>query len=105
MGGWLTNSSPVITSTPSPTAVVGRLYLYQMDVSDVDRDELSFVLLQGPAGMSIHPKHGTVAWTPAFDQLGSASVLFKYMTPWAQPRLSPSPFELVGLEDHLSSLR
>ncbi len=72
--GWLINSSPVITSTPDTTAIAGRLYLYQIDVNDVDRDELSFVLLEAPAGMSIHPQHGTIAWTPAIDQLGSTSV-------------------------------
>ncbi len=72
--GWLINSSPVITSTADTTAIAGRVYLYQIDVNDVDRDELSFVLLEAPAGMSIHPQLGTIAWTPSIDQLGSASV-------------------------------
>ncbi len=74
MTGWLSNSNPVITSNPAATAIVGRLYLYEVDVTDADRDDLSFVLLDAPAGMSIHTKYGTVAWTPAIDQLGSASV-------------------------------
>ncbi len=48
--GWITNSTPVITSTPIPTAIAGQLYVVPVEVTDADRDQLSFVLLNAPLG-------------------------------------------------------
>ncbi len=75
------NSAPVIESTPIPFASAGQPYRYDLQVSDNDRDALSFDLLVSPDGMSIHPQLGTIRWTPTPDQVGTAQVVVSVTDP------------------------
>lgn len=76
------NSVPRIQSNPgSLFAVAGQFYVYDLMVSDADQDALSFELLAAPAGMSIHPQHGTLRWLPTLDQLGQSSVTIRVTDP------------------------
>ncbi|TWU04986.1 FG-GAP-like repeat-containing protein [Stieleria varia] len=75
--GSLVNATPVVNSTPTTSAVVGREYQYDILASDVDGDPLSFDLLDAPAGMSIDAGRGTIRWTPAADQLGESDVVVR----------------------------
>ena len=66
---------PVITSNPSTTATVGRLYSYNMDATDPDAgDTVTFSLNGAPLGMTIDPNTGVISWTPAITQTGPQNV-------------------------------
>ena len=59
------NHPPSITSTPETVAVINKVYQYQVTASDADGDQLSYHLVQAPAGMSIDLNTGLIAWTPS----------------------------------------
>jgi hypothetical protein len=50
--------------------MAGRLWSWDALASDADGDALSYSLVSGPSGMSIHPRSGHLAWLPQADQLG-----------------------------------
>ena len=66
------NEPPVITSTPRTTAVVGQVYLSQLQVTDDVNGGLSFEVV-GPSGMTID-EEGLISWTPRAGQLGSHQI-------------------------------
>lgn len=68
--------SLVITSTPGTSATVGVPYAYDAEATNAGREAcaLTFSLDLAPAGMTIAPASGLVAWTPAADQAGSFAV-------------------------------
>jgi RHS repeat-associated protein len=69
------NRAPTIDSTAPTTATVGAPYAYDVEASDPDvGDVLTFSLPLAPAGMSIDPASGLIAWTPAAGQEGDAPV-------------------------------
>ncbi|RLJ18333.1 hypothetical protein DJ031_11780 [bacterium endosymbiont of Escarpia laminata] len=70
----LANQSPVFTSAPLLSAVAGESYTYDADASDSDADPLTYVLVRAPAGMSLDPATGLMAWTPDVSQVGSHAV-------------------------------
>ena len=57
------NKAPVITSSPSATAVLGQEYKYTITATDNEGDALEYRLLNGPAGMVINSN--VVTWTTA----------------------------------------
>lgn len=73
------NQSPVMVSTPPAGAVVGQLFAYDLQATDLDGDPLVYSLLSGPRGMSIHPELGTVRWLPAADQVGAHNVVVQVL--------------------------
>jgi len=66
------NRPPEIVSTPPFGAKTGREYAYDMAVVDPDGDALTFLLAEGPDGMSIDGVTGQLRWTA--EQIGSVSV-------------------------------
>jgi serine protease AprX len=72
-----TNSPPLITSTPPPSATVGSLYRYPVIASDPDRDALSYYLDAAPAGMVINVTTGLIEWTPGIGQVGTQGVFVR----------------------------
>jgi hypothetical protein len=70
------NRPPVFTSQPVPTGAEGKLYSYQAAASDPDGDNLNWSLLQAPEGMTASGS-GLVQWTPAANQVGTASVVLQ----------------------------
>jgi len=75
------NRAPAFTSTPVTTATLRELYLYTPTATDPDGDDLSFALIEGPAGMFIDPGTGDVTWTPADDQGGNQLVTLRVSDP------------------------
>ena len=72
------NSGPHIISTPVTAAADGVSYAYAAQASDPDAgDILTFSLPAAPAGMSIDPASGLIAWVPTAGQQGSHSVVLK----------------------------
>ena len=58
------NHSPVIISTPLTEGQVAVAYSYQVDATDIDGDELFFLLTTAPDGMQIGGATGAITWTP-----------------------------------------
>ena len=68
------NDPPFITSSPALEAVAGFEYSYQVSAVDGDGDRISYGLGSGPAGMTVDPSTGKLAWTPASGGLQNVSV-------------------------------
>ncbi len=67
------NNAPDILPTPAPRGVISsdvRLD-YQATAVDIDNDPLSFLLVSGPAGMTVTPE-GRVQYTPSSSELGTS---------------------------------
>ncbi len=69
------NRPPVLGLASLPTAQVGQAYYaQQVTASDQDRDPLEFALVQGPAGMTLDPVSGALAWRPGIGDVGQHPV-------------------------------
>ena len=75
------NSAPSITSSPITSTTLSGLYRYDVQAMDSDADALTYVLLDAPVGMSIHPALGTIRWSPAVGQLGESDVTVQVTDP------------------------
>jgi hypothetical protein len=65
--------SPVITSTPANTAVVGKPYLYTVQTKGMPT--MAYTLLKGPQGMTIDGATGAISWTPVSTEVdGSVEI-------------------------------
>ncbi|WP_020405643.1 tandem-95 repeat protein [Hahella ganghwensis] len=67
------NRAPVVTSSPVTEVEINQTYSYQLAVSDLDGDELTYELHDFESGMSISP-NGLIEWTPTQDQVGDSRV-------------------------------
>lgn len=69
------NVRPQITSAAVTTAAVGKSYLYDVNATDANaQDVLSYTLITAPTGMIIDTNSGVITWTPSESQSGSHSV-------------------------------
>lgn len=62
-----TNDPPVIASTPSDIAEPGKLYVYELVVTDADNDEITIVAASLPSWLTLvqgENGHATVSGTP-----------------------------------------
>lgn len=66
----LSNRAPVISSTPSGTALENTLWQYHCTASDQDDDDLAYRLVVSPDMMTIDPESGQVTWTPETGDAG-----------------------------------
>jgi len=71
------NNAPVITSTPPLSCFVDSLFIYNVTASDPDGDDITFSLMQSPAGMGISVSTGKVEWVPAISDTGSHTIQIK----------------------------
>ncbi|MEM1366955.1 MAG: Calx-beta domain-containing protein [Cyanobacteria bacterium P01_H01_bin.15] len=65
------NQPPTFSSTPQTTAVVGEVYTYILEATDIEGDRLTFELLDFPENMTIDPDTGVIRWEPNSSQVGS----------------------------------
>ncbi|MBN1638976.1 MAG: hypothetical protein JW866_08415, partial [Ignavibacteriales bacterium] len=71
------NSSPVIISEPTITATENNQYSYQLEVKDADGDNLTYLLILSPVGMSIGSESGLLIWTPSNNQVGIHQIIIE----------------------------
>ncbi|GEM_PF-1525877 len=71
------NRPPVFTTDPDVEALVGRPYAYDADATDLDGDQRTYSLLQGPAGMQVDAASGRVTWNPIAADLGNQAVALR----------------------------
>ena len=61
------NRNPVVGSRPpSFQPSFGKDYVYAIEATDPDGDDLSYELTDGPDGMTVNPVTGVVRWTTGF---------------------------------------
>lgn len=68
------NHAPVFVSHALMIATAGETYAYDAQVTDAEGDPVEFSLDVAPAGLSVHPRTGTLRWIPMLDQLGANNV-------------------------------
>ena len=71
------NQAPVFVTNPVTTATIGHPYQYQAIGFDPDGDQLSYVLDNGPAGMTVNPTTGLVTWTPTVASPAQVQVVLQ----------------------------
>ena len=77
----LPNQPPYMISTPSSAARIGSPYSYTAEAVDPEFQPLTWSLTAAPAGMTIDPDTGLVAWTPGPSQAGDADVVVQAADP------------------------
>ena len=76
------NVVPVITTTPDTSALVGEFYSVRMLADDADGDALTWRLLQGPEGMTLHSGLGWLHWTTTGVAPNSYAVTVEVSDDW-----------------------
>ncbi|MEE4329971.1 MAG: putative Ig domain-containing protein, partial [Wenzhouxiangella sp.] len=76
------NSAPQITTQPPSVVTVGELYSARILASDADGDPLTFTLLDGPAGMTLHPGLGWLHWNTTSKIPGTYPVALEVRDDW-----------------------
>jgi len=71
---YMVNIAPEILSSPPAEAEVGQPYSYQIEAVDIDGDDLSFELLQGPVGMTLSPD-GLLEWLPTEENAAGENLV------------------------------
>lgn len=71
------NRPPVFTTLPVAESHIGVPYAYAAAAFDPDFDPLNFLIVSGPAGLTVNPSTGLVSWTPRADQIGDAPVVLR----------------------------
>jgi len=67
-------SAPTIVSEPPLSGSPGIPYTYSAVATDSDLGDMTWTLVDAPAGMSVDSASGVVSWIPAADDLGSVRV-------------------------------
>ena len=76
------NSAPVISGSPPTSVIVGQFYGTRILASDADGDPLTFRLLRGPQGMTLHPRNGWLTWSTAGGIPGIYLVELEVVDDW-----------------------
>ncbi|MBN8491307.1 MAG: tandem-95 repeat protein, partial [Burkholderiales bacterium] len=71
------NRVPQFSSTAPTAARVGEEYRYQAAATDPDGAVLSYVLMDGPAGLQLDGATGLLRWTPPANTAALAPVLLR----------------------------
>lgn len=77
-----TNSDPVIDIAPPTLVTFGAFYSLRMLATDADGDDPNWRLLDGPAGMTLHPSLGWLHWTTTDAVPGSYPVSLEVTDGW-----------------------
>lgn len=69
------SSSLSIKSTPITTAKESIFYVYDVETTCDNEDNLAYSLTASPAGMAINANTGVISWTPTKDHVGENEVV------------------------------
>jgi len=70
------NLPPVLTAAGDLHLIEGQAFAFTLHATDPDGDPVRFGATGAPAGLTVEPDSGRVAWTPGFDQHGAYAVTF-----------------------------
>ncbi len=68
------NGPPMITSVPVTTVGAPATYVYDVDATDPDGDNLTYNLIVAPTNMGIDPNSGLILWLTELSDVGSHPV-------------------------------
>ncbi|MFN6997022.1 MAG: putative Ig domain-containing protein, partial [Aquincola tertiaricarbonis] len=71
------NQAPVFSSVPPQQAQAGTAWQYAAQAADADGAVVTYVLLQGPEGLSLDAQTGVLRWTPTADSLAQTPVVLR----------------------------
>ncbi len=69
------NDPPMIVSLPPRNATQDVVYNYQLVATDIDSPQLTYTLLNFPAGMVINASTGHIRWTPTKSQVNTHTII------------------------------
>lgn len=75
------NQGPEITSTPTYNIVQGDTYIYNVEATDLDSEELTYSLTESPDGMTIDSSTGLIEWVTEYEDIGEHDVKIKVEDP------------------------
>ncbi len=90
------NVAPVITTSPPMSIVVGEFYSVRMLATDADGDPVTWRLLEGPSGMTLHPRIGWLHWTTTGAAPGTYPVTVEVEDDWGGQDLRSFVIELLA---------
>jgi choice-of-anchor C domain-containing protein len=94
------NRSPKIMTTAQALAKANSLVQNPVLAIDPDNDPITYSLPVAPTGMTIHPRLGTIAWLPGYDQLGVHSIVVQVSDD--QGNSSSQAFEITVSEPNVA---
>jgi hypothetical protein len=90
----LANTPPEITSSPSDGKYEKRKFLYKVNATDKNEDQLSFSLKTSPDGMRIDERSGLIEWNVPDDFKGNAPVSVSVKDDFGGEAIQSFTFEL-----------
>jgi hypothetical protein len=92
-----TNCTPIIDPIPTQYSYVGKNFRFTVPARDIDqpRQNLSFSLITGPQGASIHPVTGVINWLPSAARLGTNSFLARVSDNGYPPAAATANFIVI----------
>ena len=63
------NQPPTLNNSPSPTAIAGQPYAFNLNVADPENDPILYTLDDGPQEMAVD-NLGRLTWAPTVDDVG-----------------------------------
>ncbi|MBX3423652.1 MAG: VCBS repeat-containing protein [Pirellulaceae bacterium] len=77
----VSNRAPSVNSTAPADAVVGQPYVYMLQGTDPEGDDLTYGLRIAPAGMVIDAVSGVITWTPQSAEIGTVGIVLTASDP------------------------
>jgi len=68
------NDAPELISSAITSGVENTAYVYDVNATDADGDDINYALTTAPAGMSIDSASGLINWLPGYDAAGTHTV-------------------------------
>jgi hypothetical protein len=72
-----TNHDPSITSVPVTVSYEDSIYTYNVTANDIDGDNLTFLIIEAPAGMNIGTRNGNISYLPDNNEVGQHNITIK----------------------------
>ncbi len=79
---FLGNEPVTIVSKANLSAIVGKLYKYQLDIEDDSKTKVVYTLDVAPEGMTMEGSTGLIMWTPKANQVGKHEVVIRVSDGW-----------------------
>jgi hypothetical protein len=91
------DNAPLISGTPSTTAVVGRAYSFQPSATDADGDSLTFAIENKPAWATFDSSSGLLSGTPSTADVGTtAAIKISVSNAKAESELPPFQIQIAA---------
>ena len=90
------NAQPQVALIPNASVLLGEVFKYSVQASDLNKDKLTYDLPVRPQGMSIDSESGLIAWRPKPGQDGDQPVLVRVQD--GQGGIEFAPFTITVVD-------